>query len=118
MSGGLQVWIASIQPRRRARTARSAVIAKERGVLAEVRERAACGSTQRVLVELDTLQHLVRRVTRAARADDGDPVSRLDQCSALEPDPPIERNGEVLDDDEHPAGVAGRVFPRHQHTPA
>ena len=38
------------------------------------------------------------------RADDGDLVSRLDQRSALEPDPSIERYREVLDDDEHPGG--------------
>ncbi len=70
------------------------------GVLQDEAERTASGRVGAVLQQRDALEDLVTGVALALRADDGDVVPRRGQGLALQPDPTVERDGQVLDDDE------------------
>jgi hypothetical protein len=49
---------------------------------------------------MDTVELLVRWVSRPFRTDDGHPITGGNQRLTLEPDPPVERDRQVLDDDQ------------------
>ena len=72
-------------------------------VLGDEAELAAARRVRPVLVQLDAVDDLVGRVAVALRADDADLVASRDECLALEPDPPVERHRQVLDDDQDAA---------------
>ena len=64
------------------------------------------GSVGPVLVEVDPVEPVIRRVARRLWAHDGDPESGLNQRLALEPDPAVERDRQVLDEYENSSSLA------------
>ena len=76
--------------------------------LPEVAEEPGGRRGRRVLVEPDPVELRVRRVARSLGTDHRDPVARLDQRLALQPDAAVQRDRQVLHDDQDvPAGPAG-----------
>ena len=118
MSGGLQAWMTSNRPRP-ARLQSQPQRGQERvGVLEHEAERAPAGRVGTVAVDRHPVDDLVGAGVLPARADHGDVVAGVAKGPALEPDPPVEGDGQVLDDDQdarrapspaHPA-VAGHLL--------
>ena len=71
-------------------------------VLQDEADGPAPGCVRAVLQHRDALEDLVARVALPLRADDGDVVTRCGQRPALQPDPTVERDRQVLDDDQDP----------------
>ena len=72
------------------------------GILQDEAERPTPGRVWLVLQQCDAVEDLVRGITLALRADDRDVVPGRSQSRALQPDPTVERDRQVLDDDEDP----------------
>jgi hypothetical protein len=71
-------------------------------VLRDEANLAAAWGVRPVLVQLYRVDDLVPRISVALRAHDGYPVARRDEGLALKPNPPVEGNRKVLDDDQDP----------------
>ena len=113
MSGGLHAWMMSNGRSLPHLEARAALCAPScTRTPTRTRETLGLGRGL-VLVDVDPVEVLARRVTRALRADHADVVAAGDQRLALEPHPPVERDREVLDDDQdvrsRAAEACGRV---------
>ncbi len=79
-------------------------------VFGEERGGAAPWTVRPVLVDLDSVDDLVRRVSRPLGADDRHLVTGSGQGAAFQPDPAVERHRQVLDDDEDASGIVPVLF--------
>ena len=70
------------------------------GVLGDEADLAAARRVGAVLVQLHPVDDLVGRVSAGFRADRGHPVAGREQRLALEPDPAVEGQREILHDDQ------------------
>ena len=75
------------------------------GVFDEERSGAAPWAIRPVLVDLDSVDDLVGRVSRTLGADHRHLVTGSGQGAALQPDPAVERHRQVLDDDQDASGT-------------
>jgi hypothetical protein len=87
---------------------------ERRPVLAGVASRPGAGSRQGIAVDLDPFAALegLRVALLPLRTDHRHVPARLGQRSALLPDPPIERNRQVLDEDQRVTTVTHHATPR------
>jgi len=82
---------------------------QRRGVFQRVSCRPVGFERQRVAEHVDTFHHFVGlRVLRPLRADHRHHVAGVAQCARLLPHSPVERHGQILDDDQN-----ARSFGRH-----
>ena len=86
-------------------------------VLHDEAERSASGRVRAVLQQRDTVEDFMRRVAFPFWADDGDVVARFGQGPALEPDPTVEGDREVLDDDQSSGPGIRRMWAGHTTHP-
>src|SRR5690348_1566733 len=75
------------------------------GILSDERNGAAPGTIGPVLVDLDSVDDLVGRISRTLGADHRHLVTGSGQGAALQPDPAVERHRQVLDDDQDASGT-------------
>ena len=78
--------------------------------------RSAAGRVGAILQERDAVEDLMAGIVLSFRAYDGDVISGRGQRLALQPDPSVEGNRQVLDDDQDPrSGTSCRAAGHTAH---